>query len=466
MGRCLAHFQESIMLSACWFLRAYRPLACKDRLEILNANPELLDILFDCAILPRPTLFPTSIVCTLACEILSRLFQLPPYIVLGVSTSIDSTLKTFDWKLLSKGLTILTSRKDWTEKIIEIWMRVEEEDYLKIQTSVGFRSMYFTIASYCIDLACSNEIHQGILKRCQRTVPLPMSPSIEVRPHMPSGEGLPSPFLGLIRVAILRLISTLTHAAESCGMTNTEVESLLRIAYTACRRISPKEECRSSAEHLLHAERTVEDKDVPIATLEGDGPMFIFGSERILGPVALTRLLVVLAQRKALDTIQTLKKPPKGLSSYTSLHHLQQITHPAVIRRFLTIALRRVMELTSEGRSGFTERRYDHAKYLFTSSAELAAALVAFDTHTEGQYSDHIRGARKELVIALSNASATTLRAKEYSETQIFAFNAIGAAENIPTIEGLDRNVVEKCRKRIQEAQHFARDGVHRSARY
>ena len=449
------------MLSACWFIRAYRPFTCKHRLEILSANPELLDILFDCAILPRPTLFPTSIVCTLACEILSRLFQLPSYIVLGVSTSIDSTLKTFDWKLLSKCLTILTSRKDWTEKIIEIWMSVEEEDYLKIRTSVGFRSMYFTIASYCIDLACSNETRRGILERGQQTVPLLLSPSIEVRPHVPSGEELPSPFPGLIRVAILRLISTLTHATESCGVTNTEVESLLRIAYTACRRISPKEECRSSAEHLLHGERAIESNDFPTAALEGDGPMFTIGSERILGPVALTRLLVVLAQRKALDTIQTLKKPPKGLSSYTSLHHLQQITHPAVIRRFLTIALRRVMELTSEGRWGFTERRFGQAKYLFTSSAELAAALVALDTHTEGQYSNHIRGARKELVIALSNASATTLRAKEYLETQTFAFYAIDAAKNIPAVEGLDRNIVEKCRKRIQEAQHFSREGVH-----
>ena len=185
----------------------------------------------------------------------------------------------------------------------------------------------------------------------------------------------------------------------------------------------------------------------------GPTALFYVGGESALGPVALARLLVVLAQRKTLDTIQELKIPPKGLSSYTSLHHVQQTTHPVVIQRFLTIALQRVRGCTEKGRSQFIKRQEGNAHVSFSSSAELAAVLVAFDTHTKEQYSNHIRGARKELVIALSNASATALRRKRYLGTQNFAFGAIGVVENIPASQGLDQNIVEKCRLRIQEAR-------------
>ena len=289
---------------------------------------------------------------------------------------------------------------------------------------------------------------------------LSLSPSIEVRLVGLTYGGLSLLFLGLIRTMILRLIAMLTHAADSCGVTDAQIQSLLRIAYTACHKISPKEECQSSSERLLHVERTIGDNEFSLAAEQIDCPRILFciGTESVLGPIALTRLFIVLAQRKAIDTIHELKKPPKGLSSYTSLHHVQQIMHPVVIQRFLTIALQRVMECTEKGRSRFAKGQYEYAHNSFAFSAELAAALVAFDAPTEGQYGNHVRGARKELVIALSNLSAVALRQKHYLETQSFALGALKAAKNVPADEGLDQNIIEKCRRRIREALELDRD--------
>jgi len=47
---------------------------------------------------------------------------------------MDATLKMPHWKALSHCLAILTSRKDWAEKIIDVWMKVEEEDYKGLLT--------------------------------------------------------------------------------------------------------------------------------------------------------------------------------------------------------------------------------------------------------------------------------------------------------------------------------------------
>lgn len=133
-------------MTASRFLRAYRPFACQIHLEIIKSNPQLLDVLFDCAIIPRPTLFPTTMACAQACEILTLLFLSPPYIVPGVPTPMD-TMQEMPWKSISQCLTILTSRHDWAEKIIDTWMTVEEEELLRIRMSVHFTFMYFMVSS-------------------------------------------------------------------------------------------------------------------------------------------------------------------------------------------------------------------------------------------------------------------------------------------------------------------------------
>ena len=143
MDRCLAYLQECSILGACWLLHAYRPLTCKNCLEIFSYNSKILDVLFDCAIIPRRTVFPTITACVLACEMLTLLFLWLSHIVQGVSTVMDTTLNKQDLKSLLQCLTILRSREDWTEKIIDTWMKVEEEDYLGIRTSVHFGLVFY-----------------------------------------------------------------------------------------------------------------------------------------------------------------------------------------------------------------------------------------------------------------------------------------------------------------------------------
>ncbi|KAG6332861.1 hypothetical protein ID866_6224 [Astraeus odoratus] len=260
----------------------------------------------------------------------------------------------------------------------------------------------------------------------------------------------------MIRISILRILATLTHAAESCGVTNAEIESFLRIAYTASYKIRQPEGRLAPFELISYAERNVQNAERPECAhlFHSDiGPPHRIAKESVLGPTALARLLVVLAQRGTLDTIQGLKKAPSGLSSCTSLAHVQQITHPDIIRRFLTIALDRVNACIEQGRLDVKVNQFYSAQVSFTSSAELAAALMALDTHTKGQYSKEIQGARKQLVIALGNASQMALNQEKSLEALSFGHGALSAAENIPASEGLHQNIVEKIKLRIQKAQ-------------
>ncbi|EIW74478.1 hypothetical protein CONPUDRAFT_160180 [Coniophora puteana RWD-64-598 SS2] len=189
---------------------------------------------------------------------------------------------------------------------------------------------------------------------------------------------------------------------------------------------------------------------------------FAIASQRILGPTTLVRLLVVLAQRNALDTIQTLRKAPNGLSSATSLAQVQQITHPDVIRRLIKISHKRMAERMEHGRKRSKENKTGHdvnfACTVFMSVAELAAALAALDTHTGGMYTAEIRGARRQIVVALGNAAQMALSLRHYQRSYSLALAAVAAAENIPEEEGLESEVVEKNKRRL----HLAGVGLQR----
>ncbi|KAH7882385.1 hypothetical protein F5I97DRAFT_1909836 [Phlebopus sp. FC_14] len=424
--------------SALW---AVHGLLCTDPipsrkfcLELLKKKPEILDLLFQCAIMPRPPCYPELEVASVSCEVLALLFQWPAHIVPGVSTPMDSAFKAQDWKAMSQCLTILTSREDWAEKIIEVWMTVEEEDpaeILRLLDRVG--------TDYVVVEPPHDETTSQVFEN-----------------------------RGQMRISMLRLIATLTHAAESCGVTNAELESLLHIAYKASRKIiTPQNKSPDVLEQMTFAERTVWVLRSPLYTvslnMNINAPEQI-ADEHVLGPTALMRLLVVLAQRKALDTIQGLKRAPNGLSSSTSLAHLQQITHPDVIRRCLTIALERVRVTADKGRQQArqSDPDCDSARASFVQAAELAAAMVTFDSHTQGQYRSEIKGARKELVLALGNASEMAWRRELYQQALNFGHGAVTVTEQMQAAgEQLDREIMAKNKRRVQKAQEaMAAEGM------
>jgi len=425
-------------------------------LAILKMKPRIIDILFDIAILDRSPRNPQSQIGMVACKLLAILFQWPSHVIPGVPTPLDKVFKAQEWKAMLQEMSILTSLRDWTEKLIEVWMHVEEEDL------------------------------QGYLRSAERVIPAPGDP-----PQLQKGgieaiygdRGTSYQLLntvfrklsvvcmlvtGSILIIVLRLISTLTYAAESCGITNAQVESLLHIAYRACINIKPAREYTSRSEIRASMEfeaelflyptdsGTTEVRNGRIVGGVAIETPFVVAPQCVLGPTALLRLLVVLAQRKALAGIQTLKKAPAGLSPSTSLGQIQQITHPDIIRRIIKFSQSRILDRTERGRQRLREKKdatdVNFACTLFATSAELAAALVAFDMHTEGAYSDEARGARKQLVIALGNASQMALDLGHYQRALHYGCAAVMAAENIHMEEGLDPAVNERNQRRVEQA--------------
>lgn len=419
----LAH--DDALWAAQGLVCTYPMLPTKFRLEILKKRPEIVDLLFDCAITPRPAWYPERQSDAVACEILALLFQWPPYIVPGVSSPLDGSSRTQEWKALSQALKMLTARKEWSEKLIEVWMSVEEENCRHVE------SLFNNVKNYGAKTLLG-----------KRTFQL----AFELR--------------GIKRITVLRLITTLTHAADSCGITNAELESLLRVAYAASQKIK-QADSENEEDHLMYAERTQDMFALQVgdshAAPQVDSPLQI-AEEVVMGPTALARLLAVLSQRGILDSIQALKKAPNGLSTATSLDQVQMITHPEIIRKFLLIAFRRVESRTESGRKVTQSNPY-YARMHFVSSAELAAALISFDRYTRGKYAEEVMGVRKQLVVALGNASEMAIRTGQNQIALSFALGAITSAENIPETEGLDEAIIPKNIRRADQARVALRQG-------
>ncbi|EIW84759.1 hypothetical protein CONPUDRAFT_116927 [Coniophora puteana RWD-64-598 SS2] len=399
---------------------AHPPRFCAD---ILKKRPQIVDLLFDCAIIDRQPWYPETRIVSVTCEIMVLLIRWPDHIIPGAASPVDKAFKSQDWKALSQAMSILTSRRDWVEKIVEVWLRMQEEDFRKITQTMLSKSLNRVVS----------------------------------RPIIPESSIPDLTFTGAARACILRLITTLTHAADVCGISNAQVESLLHIAYQGCRKAR---DSVAGKDPIAAVENTQEIfRPPPLATFMNtsvESPVSV-APEWVIGPTALMRMYSVLAQRKALDGIPALKKPPSGLSSTTSLKHIRQITHPDIILRAIKISQLRLRTRMDEGRERHrtrTNNDYDvnDACATFMSAAELAAALVALDNHTHGAYAAEVLGARKQLVIALGNASEMALNMGRHQRAFHLASSAVSAAENIPEEEGLSLEIMEKNKRRVNNA--------------
>lgn len=467
VAKCALRYSGVAHDDALWaaqgLICSYPVLSARFRLEILKTRPELLDLLFDCATTPRPAWYPERQADAVACEILALLFQWPPNIVPGVPSPSDGSSRTQEWKALSQALNILTSRQNWSDRLIEVWMNVEEEDGHHVDSSVSIVECPF-ISDPLIRLFNNVKSYGAKTLLGKRKLQL----AFELRGMAAQARrcfiaelaSFPLKCAGIKRISILRLITTLTHAVDSCGVTNAELQSLLRVAYVASQKVKQPDK-GTEEDIMLHAERTQDMFAIPAGELhtapQVDSPLQI-AEECVLGPTALARLLATLAQRGVLDSIQTLKKAPSGLSTGTSLDQVQTITHPEVIQRFLSIAIRRVESRTESGRK-FAQSNPRYARMQFMSSAELGAALVSFDRYTHGKYAEEVRGVRKQLVVALGNASEMAIRTGQGQIALSLALGAITSAQNIPDIEGLDEAITAKNMRRADQAREILRQG-------
>lgn len=98
--------------------------------EVLSHNPELIDLLFQCALFPRPPWYPESQVDSISCESLAMLFRVPPETIPGISINLENDFQGAieeDKKGVTDSLKILTARPKWTEKIIAVWNKIDNE---------------------------------------------------------------------------------------------------------------------------------------------------------------------------------------------------------------------------------------------------------------------------------------------------------------------------------------------------
>ncbi|EIW74490.1 hypothetical protein CONPUDRAFT_170182 [Coniophora puteana RWD-64-598 SS2] len=429
--------QDSAMATVDGILGLFPPHESQFYLDMLKKKPQIMDLLLDCAALPRPAQHPENQVASRACTALCSMLDYPSQIVPGSTLPLDRNFKTGpDWKAMSQIMVIMTSRPDWAEKLVDVWMQIHEEDMRQVERNLE----KVTSDSGTLDPPHSRSLGEIYERR------------------------------GCCRISVLRLLATLTHAAESCGITNAQLESFLHIAYLGCRKFKGMQDPDLARDETYPSiENNFERFNIPslrdLGPMPTDNPQFT-ASQSVLGPVALIRLLCVLAERKALDGIQALRKAPAGLSSSTSLGHVQQITNPDIICRVISMAHARIAAQTERGlklvREKESERDYVSAWMMFRSAAELAGALMALDRHMEGRYAAEARGARRRYVMAMGNAAQMTLNLGYWGHAMFTTMNAVDAAEDIDPMEGLDPAIIKKNERRLLQAN--AANTAHRSS--
>ncbi|EIW74335.1 hypothetical protein CONPUDRAFT_160045 [Coniophora puteana RWD-64-598 SS2] len=425
--RCMAtrlfgRVQEQV-IKAPLKLLTMPPLPPPDfRLAVVKCKPIILDLLLDCTLLERPRYYPESNVVYLACSTIVSLLDHSSYIIPGISIPVDRAFPSRDSRSISQALQILTSRHEWSERIIDAYSNLEDEGDITVIPE-DIRNLDDILPH---EAEREKRIHQSLVKK----------PDTRAKS----------------RFCLLRLISIITHTADVCGVRNVQVESFLRVGYKAMSKVEHTEGQRGQNVPALPPSQGT-GKDV----IDEETGTILPPSETFLGAITLMRLLVVLAQRNALDSIQLLRSPPDGLSSLTSLNHIQQITHPDIIHRTINIALVRSWDQLDIGNKIASSLRSTLASSCacraYRNAAELAATIVALDNHTGGRYATETTGSRRLLAGALGNAAHTWIYLDRWKEAYFCALAAVEAAEDPFVAQALGQNVVEKNKLRLQEAK-------------
>ncbi|EIW78084.1 hypothetical protein CONPUDRAFT_168022 [Coniophora puteana RWD-64-598 SS2] len=392
-------------------------------LGITKESPNLLDLLLDCTILEPCDVNPESAATSLACEILCALFRWPSEMIPGVSTSESKAFGLANTKTLSQSMKLLTSQKRWAERLVEAWAAsgawLEGGDDLQRR------------------VAAVKSLYDG--SRC---------------PYMEDVSETIYEIRSYARISILRLIATMTHCADAAGVKNVDIYSLLPVAYQASLR-------NDIAEHPL----VYDICDLPTwtkvhATRDDHFDPFIVAPEYVLGPTAFARLLVILAQRNALKTVQLLQKAPEGLSPHTSLAQIQQITHPDIIRRFLEICVLRTMDYSRETlQSGDATTSSDsdalRCDASFGYTAELAAAVVAFHNLTDGAYTSFSTAlrARYLLVVSLGSVAKYSMQVHQHRRAYFAALAALDLNMNSAPDQRVEAGYIREYEKLAREAE-------------
>ena len=199
---------------------------------------------------------------------------------------------------------------------------------------------------------------------------------------------------------------------------------------------------------------------VEIENLDTPDYSSVLYGEEFAGPIAFLRLLLLLSERGLLSEIPSWSAIPPCDSDAVqpgmknpSLSQLKQITSPAVVRKFVSMSLKRVKELREvRGRSEVEDGKLHDARWSYACGSELSAAIVAFlestgaSTELKSKFSDE---AKKELVLCLGNAAEVSIRGRRRLEGLKFASAAVTVGA---TCASITETILTKNRNRYEAA--------------
>lgn len=406
--------------------------------EVAQSHPKIIDLLLDCAATPRDEAYPDDTTRQFALEVLVLLVYWPRQLVPGVDISFEHETE-FDCQRMKEkidsnrrtslsSIGLLVSSRGWREKILTIWSNIEHETPEQIA---------------------------GMLRRVIQRAWGGMSVDNETILQIYTERGY-------LRILALHIITAVTHLPS---VDTGDLISFLPIAFLATKRggvfaadiasYTP----RSARDLQEHAEQVAAISRSPLSRAHFEDrnpaidPQCTIPELIIAAPTALMRLLVVLAERSLFEQIPTWTALPTTCAANVSLAQVKQITSPAVISQLLPLVFKRVVTQRETSRRNVNSTPLV-ARDDYRIAAELAAALIAFDSAVGGKWRGSMRGTWKELVLSLGNAAEMSNRVGDFETALGFSIAAMYTIERIPPdAEVVNPEVKQKNLRRWRTAR-------------
>lgn len=120
--------------------------------EVVEHKPEVLDLMFKCASLPRFPWYPECQMDSLLSESLTLLIRVPHGYIPGLDIKLDHDVQKVaaaEWDLVLQGVNILLNRPKGLKHILETWEALEDEKGENILRLVPETSSQFCIHNFC-----------------------------------------------------------------------------------------------------------------------------------------------------------------------------------------------------------------------------------------------------------------------------------------------------------------------------
>lgn len=109
-------------------------------LDVVTRRPSLVELYFECALMPRQPWYPESDVDSAAIESLALLMQFPlttiPHLDIPQEAKDKDDYQT-DLDTSVKIIQVFVSRPNWSQRLIDVWSKYEHERITTVERYVG-----------------------------------------------------------------------------------------------------------------------------------------------------------------------------------------------------------------------------------------------------------------------------------------------------------------------------------------